>query len=285
MPTYTQTYVHSFYCSLLFNHPSLVVFSLILPFSTTKFPAENLSSHAFYFVTGYLQKAFPIHRLGVSVLLFIHSFSISISSLILLSAPHHKVGNISLRAHSTPDHNTGDYFFSLSAQDHTASAPPISNQGISFLSQPRITQQGNPDLKSGDFSLSQPRITQPGHPPISNQLFSFQPLYQQGLPPISYQGILSLSPRSSSKDCPQSLIRGFFFLSAQIHTARAAPNLLSGDFFLSAHDHTARTAPNRQIGDFFSQPKITQQGLPPISNQGIFFLSAQLHTARTAPNL
>ena len=231
----------------------------------------------------------------LSILLFIHSFSIFIYSLFLLSAPFHKVGDISLGSHC----------------------------------------KGTSDLKSGDFFFSsQPKITQQGHIPISNQgcfflflflfFFSLSLSLSKGTPNLKSGDFFSLNPRSHIKGCPQSPIRGFF-LSAQDHTARTAPDLQSGDFFsqpkftqqglppisnqgiffFSAQVHTARTAPNLQSGDFFSQPKITQQGLPPTSNQGIFFfsqpkftqqglppisnqgifLSAQDHTARTAPDL
>ena len=131
-----------------YNHSIARYYLIFIGIGTQLSSRESLFTCILFCNRGYLPRAFSNPRLGLSLLLFIHSFSISIYSLFLPSAPDHNVGDISLspRSMGTPYLKSGDLFslsqrshskgcpwsqtrrfFSRSAPDHTARAPQISN--------------------------------------------------------------------------------------------------------------------------------------------------------------
>ena len=209
-----------------------------------------------------------------------YSFIFYLFFIFVLSPTSHSLSP-RLRSKGTPNLTSGDFLLALHPRSH---GEGTLKSGIFFffffffflnllfiyfvLSQPKITQQGHPQIRGFFFSLSPG--SQQGLPLISNQgmfhylslrshNFSLSPRSQQGLrkncPPISNQGIFFSQPKITQQglcmDCPRSLIRGFF---------------------LSAQDPTLRTA----------------HGLPLISNQGTFSLSPRPHSkncAWTAPDL
>ena len=150
---------------------------------------------------------------------------ISNQRISFFSAPDHA-------ARAIPDLKSEDFIF-LSPRSCSNECLRSQIRGFHFFSDPDHAARTAPDLKSEDFIFlslrscsndcsrsqirgfhffSQPQIMQQGLPPISNQRISFlsAPDYAaRTAPDLKSEDFIFRSPRSRSKDCLQSLIRGF----------------------------------------------------------------------------